>query len=87
MEKGTATKLIMERSGHQSEGGLSSYERSTPVQQLALSRALTDITNSVGESSKEDDTKEDKKPTSDATSSTNGAPQFQSFTFNITFQS
>ncbi len=46
MEKGTPAKLIMERSGHLTESGLSSYERSTPVQRVALTRALTDITNS-----------------------------------------
>ena len=39
-------KLIMERSGHLTESGLSSYERSNPLQTAALSRALTDITNS-----------------------------------------
>ena len=46
MEKGVPAKLIMERSGHLTESGLSSYERSTRLQTAALSRTLTDITNS-----------------------------------------
>ena len=46
MEKNVPAKLIMERSGHLTEGGLSPYERSTPLQRVSLCRALTDITNS-----------------------------------------
>ena len=46
MEKGVPVKLIMEHSGHLMESGISSYERSTPLQTAAVSRALTDITNS-----------------------------------------
>lgn len=46
MEKSLPSKLIMERSGHLSESGLSSYERNTAQQKVALARVLTDITTS-----------------------------------------
>ena len=45
MEKSVPAKMIMERSGHLTESGLSPYERSTPLQSMSLCRALTDITN------------------------------------------